>query len=103
MMATVEAVIFRMLVSTVEPAILVIEDEEDLRSILKTFLQLEGYRVVAVRDGFSALDRIRDGLRPGLILLDLLSPWLNGIEFLMELKKLGLSFPTVIVSGAEHD
>lgn len=44
-------------------------------------LESEGYDVVSARDGREALDRLRGGDKPCLILLDLMMPVMNGWEF----------------------
>jgi CheY-like chemotaxis protein len=61
--------------------VLVVEDTEDSREVLGTILELEGYRVAYATDGRDALDKLEDGLRPCLIVLDDSMPRMNGIEF----------------------
>jgi CheY-like chemotaxis protein len=65
--------------------VLVVDDEADLRETLHMVLQLEGYRVVTARDGAEALARLRDGgVFPCLILLDIMMPRMNGVQFRQE-------------------
>ncbi len=59
--------------------ILIVEDEADLRELVRYNLEAEGFRVVAAESGDEAVDRIRDGV-PDLILLDWMLPGLSGIE-----------------------
>lgn len=61
--------------------ILLVEDTEDSREVMEALLEREGYRVTCATDGRDALDRLEDGLRPCLILLDVSMPRMNGIEF----------------------
>jgi CheY-like chemotaxis protein len=61
--------------------ILVVEDDADIRSALCTILEDEGYRVARASDGREALDALRAGLRPAVILLDLMMPVMDGAEF----------------------
>ena len=64
-------------------AILVVDDDDDIRELLAEFLQDEGYRVMTARNGSDALTQLRaGGTRPCLILLDLMMPVMNGFEFL---------------------
>jgi CheY-like chemotaxis protein len=67
--------------------VLVVEDEDAICEAVKDVLEEEGYEVVCDMDGRSALDRLRGGLRPGVILLDLALPQMNGDELLLELHK----------------
>ena len=59
--------------------ILVVEDEEDIRELLKYNLEKEGFQVVAVATGEAALPAVRDHL-PDLLLLDLMLPGIDGLE-----------------------
>lgn len=61
--------------------VLVIEDDEATREALKLFLASEGYGVTAVRDGQEALEQLRRGPPPDVILLDLAMPGMDGWEF----------------------
>ncbi len=67
--------------------ILVIDDDEAIRQALVDTLEDEGYPVFAVADGQAALDRLRRGARPSLILLDLMMPVMDGWRFADELRK----------------
>ena len=60
---------------------MVIDDEEDIRSMIRLALELAGYSVVDAADGAAALRLLRGGTRPGLILLDLMMPGMNGWDF----------------------
>ncbi len=61
--------------------ILVIEDDPDVRSALAELLASEGYEVAATADGGEALDTLRGGLRPSVIVLDLMMPKVDGWDF----------------------
>jgi len=62
--------------------ILVVDDDDDLRETMQVLLGDSGYGVTAVANGGAALDRLRTGARPDLILLDLMMPEMNGWQFL---------------------
>ncbi len=62
-------------------SILVIDDEADLRETLSIILNEEGYEVMSAGNGAEALDRLRSGASPSLILLDLMMPVMNGWQF----------------------
>jgi CheY-like chemotaxis protein len=58
--------------------LLVIEDDEDCRAVVREILEEEGYRVRAVANGHDALARLHAGPRPDLILTDLCMPVMDG-------------------------
>ena len=62
--------------------ILVVDDDADLRETVEQALDDSGYDVTAVASGQAALDRLKAGARPRLILLDLMMPEMNGWQFL---------------------
>lgn len=65
--------------------VLVVEDEEDLRSLVELNLQLSGLEVVTAGDGQVALDRVAAD-RPDVVLLDVMMPVMDGWQVLRELK-----------------
>ncbi|WP_375766038.1 response regulator [Archangium gephyra] len=85
------------------PAVLVVEDETDLREIIQDVLAGEGYRVTCASDGAQALDWLAGGLRPGMVLLDFYMPRLDGWAFLERMRtELNLGeVPVVAISGSD--
>ena len=61
--------------------VLVVEDDVDVATMLAELLAMEGYRVLEARDGREALEQLRAGARPDVILLDLMMPEMNGWQF----------------------
>jgi CheY-like chemotaxis protein len=82
--------------------ILVVEDDDVAREGMVIILRREGFHVVAMPDGWQALDYLRDGGQPDLILLDMLLPILDGWDFLKEVRTWSepLRIPIVITTGA---
>jgi CheY-like chemotaxis protein len=64
--------------------LLIVEDDEDTREALAVFLRHEGYEVATACGGAEALRQLRQGLAPGLIILDLNMPDKNGQQFRTE-------------------
>jgi CheY-like chemotaxis protein len=68
--------------------VLVVEDDEATRRTLRRLLEREGFAVVEAAHGRAALDLLAGGgVAPGLIVLDLLLPELDGFEFAAELRR----------------
>jgi CheY-like chemotaxis protein len=89
----------------VDKCVLVIEDDEVLRSAMKMVLEWEGYHVLCAENGREALDLLRIGKSmgkaPGLILLDLMMPVLDGWQLCDELQQdpALAAIPVVVVSA----
>src|SRR6185295_7135859 len=62
--------------------ILVVDDDQSIRAGLTTLLREEGYEVSCSANGQEALDLLRAGTRPCMILLDLSMPVMDGFAFL---------------------
>ena len=75
--------------------VLVVDDDEDIRELLKVFLEAEGYRVNVAIDGVDAWEQIQKGEVPAVILLDLMMPRMDGEQFLKKLR--ASRFPKVAV------
>jgi CheY-like chemotaxis protein len=85
-----------------EGMVLVVDDDQGIREGLEMMLQLHGLAVSTAADGAEALDRLRSGRRPCLILLDLMMPGMNGFELrriLLEDPELA-AIPVVVITGA---
>ena len=59
--------------------VLVVDDDEDLRQMIALVLEAHGYRTEEAVDGIDALDKIRAGATPSLVLLDMRMPRMNGM------------------------
>jgi diguanylate cyclase (GGDEF)-like protein len=84
--------------------ILMIDDEPMMTEVTQTYLEEAGYqRFVAVNDPWKAIDAARTH-RPGLILLDLMMPGLNGFDLLRQMRRdEALRYTPVIVLTAASD
>jgi two-component system, OmpR family, response regulator len=78
--------------------VLLVEDEDNLRSMLEAALRYSGFETTSTGDGRGALDlAVRDA--PDVILLDVSLPDLDGFEVCRRLKAAGNDIPIVFVSG----
>ncbi len=78
--------------------VLVVDDEENLRLVLRTFLKRQGYEVEVADSGESALALV-DGFGPDFIITDVRMPRMGGLDLLTTLKAKG-DEATVIVMSA---
>jgi len=65
--------------------VLLVEDDDDLRTLYSFALSNAGFKVKAVRNGLEALTELQD-LRPDVILTDLAMPVVDGIELIHRIK-----------------
>lgn len=81
--------------------VLIVEDDNDISDVLTQILQYEGYAVNTVSNGLEALEFLRKSDPPGLILLDLMMPVMDGWQFRAEQQKDPelAKIPVVIVSA----
>src|SRR5947209_5643915 len=78
--------------------IMVVDDEPSIRKYLQTLLEVEGYGVSAVASGNEALEKIGDGERPDLIILDVLMPEMNGLETLKRIMQMDRTLNVIMLS-----
>jgi DNA-binding response OmpR family regulator len=78
-----------------------VDDDEDLRTAVQNFLSEEGFHVHTARDGQAALTLLQQVEPPGLILLDLMMPVMNGSQFLAERGRNAMlsRIPVIIMSA----
>ena len=83
-------------------SVLVVEDDQDLSALLELVLADAGYAVRVAGDGLAALRRVEEAM-PGVILLDMRMPVMNGWEFAREFRaRYGRACPVVVVTAAEN-
>lgn len=81
--------------------ILIIDDDDAIRKSIASVLELEGYSTSSASDGKQALEMIRAGQIPDIILLDMMMPVMNGWAFLDFLRANAntAQIPVVVVSA----
>ena len=82
--------------------VLVVEDDEGIREMLKYNLASAGFSVQEARDGAAGLRTARTA-RPDLILLDLMLPDISGFDVCREVRKSGSGVPIIILSAKSEE
>ena len=72
--------------STLNPLVLIVEDDLATRLLYREYLQHDGFRTVDAHNGYQALEKARD-LRPNAVLTDLAVPGMDGFEFCRALRE----------------
>jgi CheY-like chemotaxis protein len=81
--------------------VLVVDDDAGLQDLLQAILELEDHEVIIAENGLVALEKIEQ-VKPDLIFLDLMMPYMDGFAFTKELQRRGLrSFIPIIVLTAD--
>ena len=78
--------------------ILLVEDNNDLRSMLKSSLEKQGYLVIEAGDGKEALLKYKSTV-VDLVITDLVMPEQDGIGLIMDLKKIKRDLRFIAISG----
>jgi CheY-like chemotaxis protein len=83
--------------------VLVVEDDANMRDLLRRMLEKEGWVVTEAENGRVALERIAEQRRPALILLDLIMPEMDGFQFVDEIRshKAWRSIPIVVITAKD--
>jgi CheY-like chemotaxis protein len=84
--------------------VLIVEDDVELRDMMAQLLTLEGFVATTVANGREALEYLRQGDRPDIILLDLMMPVMDGWEFRRKQQSdpALATVPVVVLSALDH-
>lgn len=83
------------------PAILIAEDDSDIRGLLRLYLEGEGYRVLEAENGVQALEIAREHT-PDMAILDVMMPEMDGLELTRALRRRS-DIPILILSARSQD
>lgn len=81
--------------------ILIIDDEENLRDLVKSYLRAEGYEVSEAADGETGVEAVRER-HPDLVILDIGLPGIDGIETLRQIRTFSDVFVILLTARAEE-
>ena len=81
--------------------VLVVDDEPHIRTVLRGYLQADGFEVVEAADGEAALQLVRCD-PPDLVLLDVMLPGIDGLEVLRRLRTISDAYVILVTARAEE-
>lgn len=81
----------------VGPKVFIVDDDEFLLSMYSQKFSHAGFAVTTANTPDKALSKLREGYEPDVMLLDLIMPSMNGLEFLAEMRKGKLSPATAVI------
>jgi len=90
-----------------KPAVLVADDDDNLRASVRSALEREGFGVREARDGAEARDILAGATdpadRPALVILDISMPRLSGLDLLRELRSRGDAVPVIFLTSRDEE
>ena len=82
--------------------ILVVDDEASVVEVVSLYLKRDGFQVRVARDGRQALTSISEN-KPGLVVLDLMLPEVDGLEIMRRLRAVGSNVPVIMLTARRQE
>ena len=83
--------------------ILICEDEEIMLTALEFRLRKHGYEVILAEHGKAALDKVKEE-KPDLVVVDIMMPYITGLELIEFIRKdMRNALPIIVISALEHE
>lgn len=83
--------------------ICLVEDEKNLNSLIKSYLEKEGYEVISCYNGHDAIDKIQDTEIKLWILDIMLGDSISGYDIIKEVRKTNVNVPVIFTSARDQD
>ena len=80
------------------PLLLVVDDDPSVLLLVDVLAEKMGFRVKAVSSGLQALEQLRDGLQPAVILLDIMMERIDGLTFMNHLREMPALVDTPVIA-----
>ncbi len=81
--------------------VLVVDDDQDMREVLKTAVANAGYEVLSADDGDVALDLFQQH-QPALVISDIYMPRVDGVSLMRDIRSLNPNAPVILITGYTH-
>jgi two-component system chemotaxis response regulator CheY len=82
--------------------VLIVDDSATMIMSLKANLEMQGFKVETASNGQMALDKIKAGLKPNLIITDINMPVMDGLEFIKNVRPI-LRFTPILILTTESE
>lgn len=82
--------------------VLLVDDDELVRRVVRTFLERAGHQVAEAGNGVEGLE-VFASEQPDIVLTDILMPRMNGLEMIVELRRLRPQIRVIAMTGSAHD
>jgi two-component system response regulator AtoC len=79
--------------------ILIVDDEEMIRTLLFEALKSFGYEIETVENGIEAIKQICENNNYDLIITDFMMPEMNGLELIQKIRMMNLSIPIIVITA----
>jgi CheY-like chemotaxis protein len=85
--------------------VLLVEDDPEVSEAITMTFRKEGHRVLTAPNGREALDQLREGDLPSVVVLDLMMPVMGGVEFLHAARadERLRTLPVVVITSSEQE
>src|SRR5262249_17511386 len=83
------------------PPVLIVDDSPEMLRYLRLLLEMDSYPVETANSGSEAIQRLREGCRPGAVLLDLQMPEMDGLNTLRQLLELQPQLNVIMCTGVD--
>ncbi len=81
--------------------ILVVDDDDMMRTYVKELLQIHNYKITEAENGKAGLKKFRDNI-PDLVITDVIMPEMEGMSFIRELRAYNKDTPIIAMTGDVH-
>ena len=83
---------------SLKPLLMVVDDDPSVLLLVDVLAEKMGFRVKAVSNGLQALEQLRDGLQPAVILLDIMMERIDGVTFMNHLRDMATAEGTPVIA-----
>jgi len=94
--------IFHRTLTGAKKSILIVDDEEEIRNVLKIFFKTKGYKILEAKSGEEAVKLVQSE-DPGVVLLDINMPEMDGLATLKKLRDINAKLGVVMITGDQDD